>query len=441
MMKQLYVLMVFSIFGTTLVNGQLKNIIVENYYVTDFFDATDTLGGPIQKGNITYRIFIEMEKGSKLKKVYGDENHPLIIESSLPFYNHKEDGETFGKDFNINRYKNGVTPLDTWITIGQCSSRRNKAIGVLKAIDPDGSFVGGENNDGGTEEVSFGLLTNSDPLAGIPIVQADGMYEIEEDLPQEWVTIGFIDPVSNRDTSIFSSSTETSFYSTSHSIQNEGISNQVGDVNAVIIAQLTTKGLLNFSLNLEIEFEEDGVLRTVRYVSNNDNLLDGEEFSPLLNFPLECGCTDPNYLEASSNFGCSDDTQCETLIVFGCMDSLACNYNPAANYNLSDLCCYVGYCNDLELDIVCPELPIRNISGNIFDIYPVPVQDYLVVEFSDGDFINAPYQLFSSIGIPIAAGNLSVRNTEINVEDLPSGSYILKIFAAKGSVNKSFIKL
>ena len=49
--------------------AQIEKIIVENYYISDANDATDTTGGQLQAGSKTYRIYIDLKLGSKIKKM------------------------------------------------------------------------------------------------------------------------------------------------------------------------------------------------------------------------------------------------------------------------------------------------------------------------------------------------------------------------------------
>lgn len=65
------------------------------------------------------------------------------------------------------------------------------------------------------------------------------------------------------------------------------------------------------------------------------------------------------------------------------MDTLACNYNSKANFKISTLCCYVGFCNDLDLKVVCPDLKIRDQSEEYlqYKIFPNPAQDQIEIQF------------------------------------------------------------
>jgi len=51
--------------------AQLERIIVEKYYITDSVDAADVsdpISGGIAIGTTTYRVFVDLAPGSKLKK-------------------------------------------------------------------------------------------------------------------------------------------------------------------------------------------------------------------------------------------------------------------------------------------------------------------------------------------------------------------------------------
>ena len=63
--------------------------------------------------------------------------------------------------------------MDSWITLGFATKTQ---LGVLKTEDTDvSSFIGGANNSGGTAAIAAGLLSNTDPLAGIPLITSDGL--------------------------------------------------------------------------------------------------------------------------------------------------------------------------------------------------------------------------------------------------------------------------
>jgi hypothetical protein len=149
---------ILGIFFLSTLNSfsQLEKIIVERYYVTDSNDATDLIGGGVEEGSVTYRIYVDMQPGTILKSIYGDAAHPFDISSTEIFFNNESDGQSFGKDFLKARYQENTVALDTWLTIGQTTRKQGPVThyGILKYQDDNGSFIGGVNNDGGSELIT-----------------------------------------------------------------------------------------------------------------------------------------------------------------------------------------------------------------------------------------------------------------------------------------------
>ncbi len=424
--------------------AQIERVNIETYYIADANDATDTTGGLLEEGAVTYRVFIDLLPGSKIISIYGDNNHPLVFSSDQPFFNHREEGITFGKDLNKNRLSSGTVPLDSYITLGQCSRSFSQGayFGIPKDKDQDGSVVGGVNNDGGSSQIAEGLLTNDDSRLGIPLTTADGLT-FSNELPDSWIDIGFIDLISNKDTTIFGASTPKSHFNMNNvSLQNSGVSGPDAKDNQILVAQLTTKGEISFEINLEVEIKEGDVFRIVKYVGRNTALNEDEIFEPLLSYPYECGCTDPNYMEASTTFACTDNSKCLTPVVLGCMDSLACNYNPAANFNVHDVCCYVGYCNDLDISIICPDLhPRGEISQEQITLFPNPVVDELSIDL---DFVlnnDIPYTIYDIYGKSIKDGVMKGQNRSIDVNELSPGYFTLQLYLVENFFALPFVKM
>jgi Secretion system C-terminal sorting domain len=433
-MKKIFL---FSAFMLLLLPGrlyaQLEKVIVENYYISDANDATDTIGGYLAPGSKTYRIYIDLVKGSVLKKMYGDTNHVLRFTSTDYFFNNKSDGESFGKDFAKNRLLENTVALDTWITLGQTTRTSTKTnFGVLKIDDNDGSFIGGSNNDGGSATIASGLLNNADPLAGIPLTINDGMDTLIS-LPSSWGDYGINDLVTQTDSTIFGSVIPgMEFKSTIQGagIFNSGVMGVVPDSNQILVAQLTTLGDISFELNIEIA---DSAGTIIRYVANDSILNNNEILSRYLKYPYEpvCGCPDPNYLEYLDNRDCDNFNLCSTLIVFGCLDTNACNYNPDANYNLPNLCCYPGFCNDRDISVVCPE-SLANRSGLKFNFFPNPAGDLLNLEINSSAQ-SVLVSIYNSYGNKVSLETIKTNTTDIktviDISNLEKGLYIIYLSA------------
>ena len=70
--------------------SQIERVIVEPYYISTPEDSTDFSnngGYELKSGSTTYRIYIDLLPGSKLKKIYGDVNHTLKFSSTSYFFN------------------------------------------------------------------------------------------------------------------------------------------------------------------------------------------------------------------------------------------------------------------------------------------------------------------------------------------------------------------
>jgi len=439
MKKILFIISLLALLFPICVKAQLEKVIVETYYISDTLDATDTIGGGLEVGSTTYRVYIDLAPGSKLTKIYGDVNHALKINSTQPFFNNKADGQSFAKEFAKNRYVDNTVALDTWLTLGQTTKTGSKTyFGILKANDNDGSFVGGANNDGGSAAVIYGLFNNNNPLAGIALTIADGMDTMTV-LPTNWADNGIIS--SGIDSTIFGSVLEGSqFNSNNVSLQNSGVAGVLPDSNQILIAQLTTKGEISFDLNIEV-IDTNGTL--IKYVANDSILLAGEILNRYLKYPYEqsCGCPDPLYLEYNATRDCDAQDSCKHLIVFGCMDPLACNYDQAANFNLQELCCYPGYCNDRDISVVCPTL----IAGNReLNIYPNPTQHQLTLKISGDEDASAMYVIYNSFGRIVAEKNCSVINgtnlVQVDVTNLETGLYMIQLRTNDSLLSKLFMK-
>jgi hypothetical protein len=127
------------------------------------------------------------------------------------------------------------------------------------------------------------------------------------------------------------------------------------------------------------------------------------------------------------------------------MDPEACNYDPNANSNLQSLCCYPGYCNNLDISLACPVLNVEEFSNTLlFDIFPNPAQDQLNLTIASQNNKETSYEIIDCYGRQISKKNIgtsAVKNTyQIDVSDMVSGLYTLRLFQDDVSVVKKFIK-
>lgn len=432
-MKNILIIFLFHcLFFPSDLQAQIENVIVETYYISDSNDATDTTGGFLEEGSVTYRIYVDLLPNTRLRKIYGDSLHALKISSTENFFNNKVDGESFGKDFSKNRLGENTVALDTWLTLGQVTRIGSKTyFGVMKTIDDDGSFIGGINNDGGSAGITSGLLINNSPALGLPLYNSDG-FDTMTALPASWFDYGIKTISTNEDSTIFGSTIQRSqFISNDAGLQNSGVMGVNSESNQVLVAQLTTKGEISFELNLEVEEGNGSNTRIVKYVANNDTLLPGERISPFLKFPQLCGCTNPGFIEYNAGYACENLDSCKTRIILGCMDSIACNFDPEANLNVHELCCYPGFCNDRDLSIVCPELGTgRNISSFPY-LFPNPTDDKINFQIEAKENSTVQYEIFDSLGRLMLERNIkmtSIVSTQIeDVSQLEKAVYFLRL--------------
>lgn len=429
---------ILSLFAFT-AKAQIEKVYVETYYISDSLDAMDTDGGFLEEGSITYRIYVDLVPGSKVQKIYGDINHALIFKSTNIFFNNIDRGQTFGKDFSKSWLGSNTVALDSYVTLGMSTKPVTNIFGVPKNNDSDGSFVGGINNDGGSIAAPNGLLVNNDPDAGIPLTTSDGNEPMTAVLAN-WGSNGFIS-ANGDDSTIFGSVIPASqFISFDCSLQNDGTSGVNPDSNFVLLAQLTTKGQIEFELNLEI-IDTNGNI--IKCVANDSILLAGEQLCNYLKFPYAqmCGCPDPTYLEYLENRDCDNMSLCQNIIVFGCMDTSACNYDPSANFNIQSLCCYPGLCNDRDLALVCPQLVNEKKELLEFDLFPNPALSSLNIQFSEKDSFTA-FDIYNSLGVKVAEGSTdnSSKNFQIDISKLTKGVYMLRVYNTNESNSKIFVK-
>lgn len=427
------------------IHSQVEGLIIEKYYYSDIYDETDTIGGVLPAGSTTYRVYIDLKAGSKLKRIFGETNHPLIIKSNNNFWNNTTDGETFSNNISKSRYYENTVALDSWLTIGQtCRSSSATTFGVLKANDIDGSIIGGVNNDGGSAEIAGGLLKNEGTEVNIPLTKSDGMA-IMTSLPNGWVNYGFVDSATGEDTTIFGKrNNKDLLYSENISLQNSGVSGVIPELNHILIAQLTTLGEeLDLEFNVEIIEPEGAGTKIVKYLARDSFLEKDEIHSPFLKYPYICGCQDPNYLEARKKYACENRDSCRTLIVFGCMDTIACNYSSSANYHVQTLCCYFGLCNDLDLNVVCPNLSVRERKSILkLETYPTLVSDILYVDVYSPYNETFSYQVIDSRGSVIISGAFGdYKSKQFQLQNLQSGLYMFRLQTEEFYVTRKFIKL
>jgi hypothetical protein len=106
----------------------LDSVWVERYH-------TQVIGEDTLK---TYRIFVDMQPGYTMQMVYGTEHQQLEIGTTTTFYNDPGQSVRFADQLPADRLNESTVALDSWLTVGAASSAH---VGVPKHLDRDGSVV------------------------------------------------------------------------------------------------------------------------------------------------------------------------------------------------------------------------------------------------------------------------------------------------------------
>jgi hypothetical protein len=232
-----------------LVNAQngLESIIVEKYYVSNAVDAAGSVG-TLPTGSVTYRFYVDMLPGYKFQAAYGAPagNDVLTFSTTTTFFNNEDRGAVTPTYTKTQARGNSVM-LDSWLSVGAgCAAQ----FGILKSEDDGVANV--VNNS------SPIMLQNNDASAGIPLTTQDGLIA---GAPQAVTTVGQTDGQAT----IFDATSQAGSTFTLTDGAWSALSGATGPTasNRVLIAQLTTDGILTYALNIQIGTPTSGVQRYV----------------------------------------------------------------------------------------------------------------------------------------------------------------------------------
>ena len=212
----------------------LENVFVEKFYVFDSINYSPKTFQKPSLGTITYRIFIDMKPGYKLQMVYGSPQHNLQISTSTKFYNDFLANAITGFNIDPKSINVGYIAFDSWVTMG---AAMRGFTGIPLAEDKSDSY-------------SF-----LDKIHGFE--KSDGF--IKAVLPDFQIY--------NIDLSFFNDTANAVSFSTNNGawVALGGVSGPTKE-NKVLIAQLTTDGVLTFELNVQIG-TPDG--KWIKFVASN----------------------------------------------------------------------------------------------------------------------------------------------------------------------------
>ncbi|MBK9402796.1 MAG: hypothetical protein IPN36_18755 [Bacteroidetes bacterium] len=252
MLKQYILIAGLIMTGYFSLNAQsgLEKIIVEKYYIST---AKDTVGadstGYLPIGSVTYRIFADLQPVYRLQAVYGVPEHELRIETTTRFFNSAIGDGRSANDIQPLLLVNGALLLDSWVSVGAATV---DYLGVLKADDDSVKSYAAKNIQG--------ILKNSDPEAGIPLSEKDGMKYLRYQPATQYYNL-------EHDLRIFEYQYKDSMKGL-FSTRDGAWASYGGSVgpqpeNRILIAQLTTDGVLSFELNMQLAVPNGGVEKFV----------------------------------------------------------------------------------------------------------------------------------------------------------------------------------
>lgn len=216
-----------------------EGLIVETYYVADEQDAADQDGGGVLPvGSTVYRVYADLKPGYRVLTVGGVPGHAFTISTSTAFFNNDDRGEAWGRSIPAQHLNKNTVAIDSWLTLGSAS---NQHWGVIRSADPDGSIVGGANNDNA-------LLVNVTPAMGSPLTERDGLWSTGV-APPALSSVG-------DGPNLFEAGGDASYTSENFQWAILGGYAVPDPANRVLLGQFTTDGLLQFCMNISIKIPD-----------------------------------------------------------------------------------------------------------------------------------------------------------------------------------------
>lgn len=218
----------------------LERVIVERYYIADSLDAGYAGEQNLPAGSVTYRIFMDLKPGYVLQSVYGDGSHEMKIGTTTSFYNHPVFGNNLANLILEPYLPNTVVMLDSWISVG-AGAQLN--FGVLKSDDDTvGTIV--------NRYKPYPLLQNKSPLAGIPLMERDGL---QKGIPERVTAIGIDSLLEMLDKQLAPGVGQEFKTSNGAWACLAGAKGPDPETNRILIGQFTTSGTFYFELNVQIK--------------------------------------------------------------------------------------------------------------------------------------------------------------------------------------------
>ncbi len=436
-------------------NG-LECLIVEKYYVSNENDTVvNSIGGKLPVGSVTYRLYADMLPGYKFQAVYGVDvaptgasqgDHLLRLQTSTLFFNNEDRGDIV-PSFTKVRCADNTVMLDSWLTVGAACSGH---YGILKTQDNGISNV--VNGDG--------VLQNNDIAAGIPLTQQDGLLAGS---PGSVTKVG-IDSVSE----VFNNQNDGTNGPLFATLNGSwaclgGCTGPDTTDNKLLIAQITTDGVFSYELNIQIGAPNGDVERYVaKDPVGNEILLDClSDTLGVVTTPPSVSITSPlsgvTYTVGDSIniIATAAATNANILNVEFFVDGNSIGTDNTSPYSIKwlgtfgshDLSARAKDSNNAQAtsSIVTVTGLISAISEMndlipTFDIFPVPAHHQIRLKLKNTNENNAEVQIYDLMGAQHISATIKNSIEDIDVSDLSSGEYFVKVITNGFSSVKRIMK-
>jgi len=121
---------------------------------------------------------------------------------------------------------------------------------------------------------------------------------------------------------------------------------------------------------------------------------------------------------------------------------LACNYDALANFHIDQLCCYPGFCQERDLEEVCPHL-----KGETFDfyVYPNPASETVFIQVISGVQSAVLIEVTDYNGVVVYTESVMDAplnySTQVDLIGQPAGIYLVRVTGVEGVKNMMLVKL
>lgn len=251
--KQIFLFCVAAMtYAVAFTQDGLEGIIVEKYYISDSGDNGGiNKSGELEPGSVTYRIYVDLKPGYRFQAAYGAPGHPLIIRSTKPFFNHIAAGTTHANILPEKTLGQDISLIDSWLSVGAAGENH---LGIPKMYDSNVPDERLKLKDGFLDAQHEGI---------IPLRERDGLVR-SSNMPfptfyQMDSCLKFLGSSTKGDSLFVDNGAWAA-------LGKGSVGADSTTTNTVLIAQLTTAGMLSFELNLQIATPHGN---SVRYVARN----------------------------------------------------------------------------------------------------------------------------------------------------------------------------